>query len=357
MNVMAFMKLERLLRPDIEPKIYANDKSIDSLTKVLVTLRYLRGGQYLDIMRKHNVGASTVGKCIKQVVEAICRNSDIGVPEWPNTVEKCQEYATEWARLSGPPANRGLFTTVIGMLDGLLINIESPKKMETNNQEDFRSGHKKRIGLNFQGLCDAKLKFLYVTMTTPGKTNDLKAYRFSQLSEMIERLPYGYFVGGDNAYVNSEHLIVPFSGRNVTPEQDTFNYYLSQLRVRIENTFALFVNRWGILWKPLKGKLTSHNRTILCLVKLHNFAIDNKVEVPKNDDKYCAQYQHLFSKVADDFGLEVLENAEYWRTQYHFSNSVSGSLLRETLVNDIASRGYTRPHHNLQCNQDRLMST
>jgi hypothetical protein len=65
----------------------------------------------------------------------------------------------------------------------------------------------------------------------------------------------------------------------------------------------------------------------LCLVKLHNFAIDNKVEVPKNYDNYCDQYKHLFSKVVDDFGLEVLENAEYWRTQYHFSNSVSGSSL------------------------------
>jgi hypothetical protein len=170
MNVTSFLKLERLLCPNIEPKIYSNDKSIDSLTKVLVTLHYLRGGQYLDIMRKHNVGASTVSKCAKQVIEAICCNTDIGVPEWPNTVEKCQEYATEWACLSAPTANRGLFTTVIGMLDGLLINIESPKKMETKNQEDFCSGHKKQIGLNLQGLCDAKLKFLYVTMTTPGKT-------------------------------------------------------------------------------------------------------------------------------------------------------------------------------------------
>jgi DDE superfamily endonuclease len=79
-------------------------------------------------------------------------------------------------------------------------------------------------------------------MTTLGKTNYLKAYHFLQLSEMIERLLYGYFVGGDNAYVNLEHLIVPFSGRHITPEQDTFNYYLSQLRVCIENTFALFIN-------------------------------------------------------------------------------------------------------------------
>jgi hypothetical protein len=63
-------------------------------------------------------------------------------------------------------------------------------------------------------------------------------------------------------------------------------------------------------------------------VRLHNYAIDNKVEVPKNNATDCDPYKHLFSKVVDDeFGAEVLENAEYWKAQYHFSNSVSGSLL------------------------------
>jgi hypothetical protein len=62
-------------------------------------------------------------------------------------------------------------------------------------------------------------------MTTTGKTNDLKAYCFSKLSEMIEGLLSGYFVGGDSAYVNSKHLIVPFSGENISPDEDTFNYY------------------------------------------------------------------------------------------------------------------------------------
>jgi hypothetical protein len=77
MNVTAFLKLERLLRHDIEPKVYSNDKSIDSFTKVLMTLRYLHGGPYLDTMRKHNVGASTISKCARQVIDAICHHKEL----------------------------------------------------------------------------------------------------------------------------------------------------------------------------------------------------------------------------------------------------------------------------------------
>jgi hypothetical protein len=98
----------------------------------------------------------------------------------PQLLKNVREYARQWAALSGPSANCGLFKMVIGMLDGLLINIESPNNTETMNQEDYHSGNKKRVGLNFQGLCDANLRFLYGTMTTPGKTNDLKAYCFSK---------------------------------------------------------------------------------------------------------------------------------------------------------------------------------
>jgi hypothetical protein len=47
--------------------------------------------------------------------------------------------------------------------------------------------------------------------------------------------------------MNTEHLIVPYFGSNLSMERDTFNYFRSPLRVQIENAFALYVNRWGIL--------------------------------------------------------------------------------------------------------------
>jgi hypothetical protein len=86
----------------------------------------------------------------------------------------------------------------------------------------------------------------------PGKTIDVNAYRHSKIAELIESLPVGYFVVGDNAYMNSNHLLlVPYPGESTPDDKDTFNFFLSQLRIRVENTFAQLVGKWGVFWRPL----------------------------------------------------------------------------------------------------------
>jgi hypothetical protein len=72
----------------------------------------------------------------------------------------------------------------------------------------------------------------------------------------------------------------------------------------------------------LKGLLVSHKETILCLVKLHNYAIDNKVAMPCNTDKDCDQYKTVFASSVNEFDTEVFVS-EHWRIQYNFSNSVA----------------------------------
>jgi hypothetical protein len=63
-------------------------------------------------------------------------------------------------------------------------------------------------------------------------TNDLVAYESSKVASLIEGLPVGEFAVGNNAYVNLNHLLVPFPGMvylaNADP-RDEFNFYLSQL--------------------------------------------------------------------------------------------------------------------------------
>jgi len=55
-------------------------------------------------------------------------------------------------------------------------------------------------------------------------------------------------VVGDNAYICSETLLTPFSGvEKEDPAKDAFNFYLSQLRIRIEQTFGLMTSKWRIL--------------------------------------------------------------------------------------------------------------
>ena len=352
----SFRKLVNLLRDDLVPKNIKRSRTdyIDPTSKVMMTLRWLAGGSYIDQCRIHGVSVSVFFKCTKQVVRAICKHPEIGYAKWPETLEECEAYASEWAELSGPFATRGLFTTVVGMLDGILIGTLSPSKKEATNQDDYRSGHKKRIGLNCQAMCDAKLRFIFVSVLCPGKTHDLTAYEHSRLSKLVESLPEGYFCGGDNAYVNSEHLIVPLPGRALSEEDDAFNFYFSQLRIRIECAFGLLVARWGILWRPLRGKLKNWPSIISAVCKLHNYCIDEKEGQPMSTGPGGSTIPARAAIMEDPrYGERVLADRSEWVTNYQFQRRVDGPNLRRQLVQRVADRGFLRPHSNLVRNMLR----
>ena len=87
-------------------------------------------------------------------------------------------------------------------------------------------------------------------------------------------LPVGYFLVGDNAYVLQDELIVPsFGNQLVGTARDVFNFYRSQLRIKIEQVFGFVVMKWRILKAPLEGGLAKHGFTIQCCMVLHNYVI------------------------------------------------------------------------------------
>jgi len=100
--------------------------------------------------------------------------------------------------------------------------------------------------LNFQAVCDARWRFVDVSIRNPGAASDFLSFVTSDLLEKL-RIPNflrnGLTFYGDNAYVNSATMVVPFP--NVSSgEKDDFNFYHSQVRINIECAFGLLVNRW-----------------------------------------------------------------------------------------------------------------
>jgi hypothetical protein len=169
---------------------------------------------------------------------------------------------------------------------------------------------------------------------------------------MIENLPPGFFSGGDNAYVNTEHMLVPFPGQNLDQRRDSYNFFLSQLRIRIENAFALLVARWGILWRPLRVKLKHQPNLIKCLFKLHNFCIDEKeaqpcMHGPGGDSLAPRMIVH------PEFGGFVFENQSEWISRYQFQRHVSGGTLRDFIADNILEQNCVRPRNNLDRNVGR----
>jgi hypothetical protein len=103
----------------------------------------------------------------------------------------------------------------------------------------------------------------------------------------VEALPDGYYLVGDAAYVRSEHLLAPYSGSTREHEPNAiFNFYLSQLRIRIEMAFGLLTTKWRVLRKPLETSLTNGttSKIIEVCATLHNFVLTEEPRHFEDDE-------------------------------------------------------------------------
>jgi hypothetical protein len=131
-----------------------------------------------------------------------------------------------------------------------------------------------------QAICDNHLRFTWIDISWPGCTADYMAWITSDLySKMMNEnsiIYKGLTLLGDNAYVKSMYMTVPFKG-NITRLQDNYNFYQSQLRITIECAFGVLVHQWAILRGPLVVPLSKVPPLVSALCSLHNFCINQRL--------------------------------------------------------------------------------
>ena len=127
--------------------------------------------------------------------------------------------------------------------------------------------------------------------------------------------------------------------------QDNFNFFASQLRIRIEMAFGLMVKKWAILSRPLSLKMRKIKRLMVAIARLHNFCINERLrtrtsdagdeEVPVFTPRNVSFTAHetMLRESAADFEYEEMENA--------FENA--WSMNRDCMARDIEYLRLTRP--------------
>ena len=85
----------------------------------------------------------------------------------------------------------------------------------------------------------------------------------------------GHSIIRDNAFVENMAMSTPIPGYNTSEVEDSYNFYLSQLRITIERAFGILVHRWNIMRRPLTMSALKVPALVACLMKLHNFCIDH----------------------------------------------------------------------------------
>jgi hypothetical protein len=193
-------------------------------------------------------------------------------------------------------------------------------------------------------------------VVAPGKTNDSVAFEYcTALKETLNKLPYGLFMVGNAAYTPWERLLIPLVGsQRLDPVNDTYNFYLSQVRICIEMAFARLVNKWRILRAPMLGSLKMISRMILVCAMLHNYVIDN------HGHNVHLQYPKEGGGISnDDFivtnaptGLSYLPTIPDLTEERTAANvdTFSSSTVQASLLQVIETCGIRRSRHNVERN-------
>ena len=145
-------------------------------------------------------------------------------------------------------SSNNVISGCVGAIDGLLFVIKCPSMKDSNNNpSSYYSGHYCCHGLNIQAICDASCRFIFFAVAAPGKSSDQAAIERTALPTSLDGLPLGSYVVGDAAYTLPDKCITPFTGSQwLNPTKDAYNYFLSQLRIRIEMAFGILTTKWQI---------------------------------------------------------------------------------------------------------------
>lgn len=262
--------------PQSEIRMARVNGYICNTVRVAVALRYFAGGSPYDIATTYGISVSEVFVSVWRVVNAVNQCPEFNI-EYPRSHDKQLEIAQAFQKVSGAD-----FDCCAGAIDGMLIWIHKPSQAccrEASCQDGkFLCGRKNKFGLNLQAVADVKGRFLDISIVYPGSTSDCLAFEGMDLYNHLENgiLHGNLCLFGDNAYVNTPYMATPFLSANQI--QDTYNFFHSQLRIRVECAFGMLTERWSILRRIMPKQITVKKTIamVICLAKLHNFCIDER---------------------------------------------------------------------------------
>ena len=245
----------------------------------------------------------------------------------------------------------------VSAIDGWLCRIKTPAITQTGNVKAYFSGHYKAPGINVQAACMHILdsNMYLVSVLVQHQIGLLIQYLIYLLT--FEGLSDEYFAIGDCAYIASESMLVPYQGsQKDNTYKDSFNFHLSQCRIRIEQAFGLMTTKWGILQKPLRVQLKNVAKVILCITRLHNYTINERLSI---DNTVCPMESEIIKPFfIDRDGTEK----GYIPTQRSYDQPkavigvqvISGiSVRRYNIVRNLSNNTIVRPTYNKERNKKR----
>ena len=321
----------------------SGSKPVTTASKVGAALIMLGGGRHMEAMRTHGLSKSYSYDVFRLVVRAINKHPALAI-NTDNSLEYCKSKASRIQERS----SYGIFKYCTGCIDGLALYVNAPSKKKYKNQSRFRSGSKKRTCINVQAVCDGDYLIETMTVRHVGSTNDADCFETSSLRDLNQSLPFPYHWNGDAAYSMSDTMHIPFPGINlpeVNKAYDSYNFWQSQVRIMIEQTFGMFIQMFGIFWKPDRYDLVFFLEIVHCCFRLYNFIKKRKLPclVSKHSPPTIAALDENGRLIDDSWRTGVETDAD------NLSPDIKcGCTLRDRIVEEIVENNYyhkrSRPH-------------
>jgi hypothetical protein len=360
----------------LEPKLLVNEHyaslrsssgPITPHARLGAALVRLGGGRTLESMRTFGMAETTARDNFVRVVRAINSHPDLAIT-CDNSVEACTARAKGFQKLaaSSPKTSNGagLFEYLTGCIDGIALECQIPGRAEAPNQTAYVSGSKKMSCLNVQVVCDSECRVLFVSANHVGSTHDSVAFATGLARVINEAQPFPFHWNGDPAYLLSRTMIIPFGGVNLHitfPSQEAFNFYHSQLRITVERTLGIFIQRWGYFWQASRTKVKFFSEVIHACFRLHNFLINRKCPTPTCAAAACAEFQPRVDDRGRLVGQASLTYRDPKKTRPNHddwsagSAGVRGNYLRQKILEQIENNTHKyniqRSHRAVKINK------
>lgn len=162
--------------------------------------------------------------------------------KFPVSEAQCKHGSEQFRRLK-----RSLFDGIIATLDGIAFKICQPRLNDTPDPRKYFN-RKGFFAICFQAAVSADYKFVFVSARHAGSTHDSTAFHATQLHTVIMngKMPCWARIAADDAYVNGNHILTPYSAHNLSQKQKSFKFYLSSRRITVEKAFGIPVTRFEI---------------------------------------------------------------------------------------------------------------
>jgi hypothetical protein len=314
------------------------DLHVDPLIQLAVTLRMLAGGSYLDICFGYHISTGSFYTIFWRVLKAIDRVLDNIRFDWEN------EEAMEDLEASFLKISKGAFRGTVAAGDGIIFRRTKPAAADVDGNVRSFFTRKGFWGHALQAFCDGNCKFLHISQRVCASTHDGTAYVLTGIAEIIRqgKLNPRWHIVLDEAYKCSEQELSPWKGKQLSPEKDVFNYYLSLHRQVIERAFGILVARWGIFWRPLKFHQVEVELIVQVCCKLHNICVD-AFGITKQSVDISFYDKHWVRGHDEGADATVLYTDGTGKRQGERSDLL---VTRQKITLQLAAMGLSRPTHS-----------